>query len=688
MKKQNTIFSLTPIPVLKPLRLVTTLALAKPLVQGAHRFTCKDTAFKNAAPNLSINTLSQKEIKQKKEPTREKKKPQKKLITMGLVNIDPNFSTKSTTTKKGSPESTTRPKPYIENNERDLSISLKKKPKDSKNTDSISSTFAKASKAASRRRQGVPKAASPKRTDFRKALEKAMSKEKESPKEFSKKMQKSQNYESKSKIFRGNFQEKQITKNDGSVKGTTPINAAPKNAHRKVLGHAFPKAPRRNDFRPWGQVPRLGALGKRTPLSNQIKKKDPLKKSKFSQFKKEKQKLIRARKVFFDCVFSYFKDELKEDKTQSSGGQLLPLQNASLLRNAKAWRLILLKKLFFRKILHKYGQLKTNKRLSCNRYFKLLKPYKKTFLQFDNSVRLGTTLALAERLLKAPRFPEAPKRGASGKRTGKSCTPYAAYGVKSLSTFDFSKIPEAASLKLSRAKAHRNLYSLKALPFSEVVPAKLLQTVIYLIISQEKVFFNLLSDKERAILYLSLAEKQKKWKRARARKLRKQIKQIKKRIRKKIPRVFPIPKKYRKHYLAAKKRFPNEQPFKVKKLIQLPKRLSNPLPIIFIQASINNTFLTLTDTKGNTLYATSAGKVGLKNARKSGRLVSQSVALDLGRKCRFLRVRQVDIRMRGMGQAKRTALTALRRIGLRVRYLTSYFEHPFNGCRSPKKRRV
>jgi len=41
-----------------------------------------------------------------------------------------------------------------------------------------------------------------------------------------------------------------------------------------------------------------------------------------------------------------------------------------------------------------------------------------------------------------------------------------------------------------------------------------------------------------------------------------------------------------------------------------------------------------------------------------------------------------------MGQAKRTALTALRRIGLRVRYLTSYFEHPFNGCRSPKKRRV
>jgi small subunit ribosomal protein S11 len=211
---------------------------------------------------------------------------------------------------------------------------------------------------------------------------------------------------------------------------------------------------------------------------------------------------------------------------------------------------------------------------------------------------------------------------------------------------------------------------------------------MYLIITQEKFFFNGLSDKERAILYLSLAERQKKWKRARARKLRKQIKQIRKRIRKKIPRGFPIPKKYRKHYLASKKRVPNDQPLKFKKLIELPKRLSNPLPIIFIQASINNTFLTLTDTKGNTLYATSAGKVGLKNARKSGRLVSQSVALDLGRKCRFLRVRQVDIRMRGMGRAKRTALTALRRIGLRVRYLTSYFEHPFNGCRSPKKRRV
>jgi len=209
--------------------------------------------------------------------------------------------------------------------------------------------------------------------------------------------------------------------------------------------------------------------------------------------------------------------------------------------------------------------------------------------------------------------------------------------------------------------------------------------------------FDLIEKKEDPYFFRNLV-RQEKLKKARALKQFKLIEQIKKKLKAKMPRGFPIPKKYRKFLLAAKKGQSfmarkmkvnkASQSFRTNNFLPFPKRLSYPLPIIFIQASINNTFLTLTDPKGNTLYATSAGKVGLTNARKSGRLVSQSVALDLGRKCRTLRVRQVDIRMRGMGRAKKTALIALRRIGLRVRYLTSYFEQPYNGCRPPKKRRV
>jgi small subunit ribosomal protein S11 len=459
-------------------------------------------------------------------------------------------------------------------------------------------------------------------------------------------------------------------------------------------------------------------------LPKQIRKKNLLQR-KFSLFQKKKQKLIRKRKDCIEKISRWF----IEQKPGIGSNQQLYAKVAFFARRTNChtqledW--LLLQKLFSQKVIHKYDQLKTSKKL-CE-YLKLFEIYKKLYTNKGQQLTKGTaTLAQAyERTIHFVQMRSPTPLLASPQPKRPFYTKSRSMSLESLPTLNSSQLlklfqtgKEAKNLsdKLSKAKAdRRQVYKIlrerqigteaaatfkqTIFPFlSDCTPsyphfipegrAKQIEEILSFTLFWEKKFFHDLSKKEQAIFSFSLEKKQEKWKRARARKLRKQIKQIKKRIGRKMPRGFPIPKKYRKHYLAVKKHLPKEQLLKVKKHKQFPKRLSKPLPIIFIQASINNTFLTLTDTKGNTLYATSAGKVGLKNARKSGRLVSQSVAIDLGRKCRFLRVRQVDIRIRGIGGAKRTALTALRRIGLRVRYLTSYFEHPFNGCRSPKKRRV
>jgi small subunit ribosomal protein S11 len=112
------------------------------------------------------------------------------------------------------------------------------------------------------------------------------------------------------------------------------------------------------------------------------------------------------------------------------------------------------------------------------------------------------------------------------------------------------------------------------------------------------------------------------------------------------------------------------------------------LPIIFIQSTLNNTILTLTDKKGNPLASSSAGRHGFKNARKKNSFAAQISSTHLAKICIDKRIRMLEVRMKGLGKGKRSALTALKKAGLKIKRLVELTPVPFNGCRPPKKRRV
>jgi len=128
-----------------------------------------------------------------------------------------------------------------------------------------------------------------------------------------------------------------------------------------------------------------------------------------------------------------------------------------------------------------------------------------------------------------------------------------------------------------------------------------------------------------------------------------------------------------------KSRFSKDQGKRIKR---------KPLPIIFIQSTLNNTILTLTDKKGNPLASSSAGRHGFKNARKKNSFAAQVSSTHLAKICIDKRIKMLEVRMKGLGKGKRSALTALKKAGLKIKRLVELTPVPFNGCRPPKKRRI
>jgi small subunit ribosomal protein S11 len=129
-------------------------------------------------------------------------------------------------------------------------------------------------------------------------------------------------------------------------------------------------------------------------------------------------------------------------------------------------------------------------------------------------------------------------------------------------------------------------------------------------------------------------------------------------------------------------------PKKNKQKIPHGKRLKRkPLPIIFIQSTLNNTILTLTDKKGNPLAWSSAGKHGFKHSRKKTGYAAQVAATHLAKKCLDKRIRMLEVRMKGLGKGKRTAVSTIKKAGLKIKRVIELTPVPFNGCRPPKKRR-
>lgn len=110
--------------------------------------------------------------------------------------------------------------------------------------------------------------------------------------------------------------------------------------------------------------------------------------------------------------------------------------------------------------------------------------------------------------------------------------------------------------------------------------------------------------------------------------------------------------------------------------------------IVHVNATFNNTIVTITDTNGETICWDSAGTVGFKGARKSTPFAASRASERAAGKARRVGMREVEVRVRGAGPGRESAVTALQANGLKVLTIEDQTPLPFNGCRSPKKRRV
>ena len=107
-----------------------------------------------------------------------------------------------------------------------------------------------------------------------------------------------------------------------------------------------------------------------------------------------------------------------------------------------------------------------------------------------------------------------------------------------------------------------------------------------------------------------------------------------------------------------------------------------------IHATFNNTQVNITDMHGNIIGWSSAGRVGFKGSRKSTAYAAQQVAQDAARQAMSHGMREVEVRVKGPGSGRESAIRALQAIGLEVSVIRDVTPVPHNGCRPRKKRRV
>jgi small subunit ribosomal protein S11 len=110
--------------------------------------------------------------------------------------------------------------------------------------------------------------------------------------------------------------------------------------------------------------------------------------------------------------------------------------------------------------------------------------------------------------------------------------------------------------------------------------------------------------------------------------------------------------------------------------------------VAHIQATFNNTIITITDTNGDTLTTASAGTVGFKGSRKSTPFAAQRAAETCAEKAAKFGLKEIEVRIKGPGSGRESAVTALQQSGLIVKAIEDVTPLPHNGCRPPKKRRV
>jgi small subunit ribosomal protein S11 len=110
--------------------------------------------------------------------------------------------------------------------------------------------------------------------------------------------------------------------------------------------------------------------------------------------------------------------------------------------------------------------------------------------------------------------------------------------------------------------------------------------------------------------------------------------------------------------------------------------------IAHVMATFNNTVVTITDLNGNTLGWSTAGKCGFKGSRKSTAYAAQMVAQDACRQAMGHGLREVEVRVKGPGAGRESAVRAMQAVGLEITIIRDVTPVPHNGCRPPKARRV
>ena len=118
------------------------------------------------------------------------------------------------------------------------------------------------------------------------------------------------------------------------------------------------------------------------------------------------------------------------------------------------------------------------------------------------------------------------------------------------------------------------------------------------------------------------------------------------------------------------------------------ERKNVPYGLVHIQATFNNTIVTITDGQGNTLSWKSSGSLGFRGSRKGTPFAAQQAAQNAANQARDHGLRSVDVRVSGPGSGRESAVRALAAAGIDVRSIRDVTPIPHNGCRPPKRRRV
>ena len=127
---------------------------------------------------------------------------------------------------------------------------------------------------------------------------------------------------------------------------------------------------------------------------------------------------------------------------------------------------------------------------------------------------------------------------------------------------------------------------------------------------------------------------------------------------------------------------------KGKKTYKKKEKKNIPVGIVHVAASFNNTLISITDTNGNLIAQSSSGARGFRGSRKGTPFAAQQAAMEAARKALEAGMRECEVRVKGPGGGRESAIRAINQAGIRVTSIRDTTPIPHNGCRPPKRRRV